>query len=88
MKFFKILLMSQHIWTAKTITKPLYDEPTVASLKATERAIQASSINFSTLHEFMISDEHARLAKRLVLDQLKGFSRKKKVNPFCSRSYS
>ena len=72
------VLKPQHIWTIKTITKLLYEEPTIASLKATERAIQASSINFSTLNEFMITDEHSRPAKRLVLDQLMEFSRKKR----------
>ena len=73
---------SKHIWTVKTIAKLLYEEPTIANLKATERAIQASSINFSNLNEFMITDEHSRPAKRLVLEQLIEFSRKKEINPF------
>ena len=72
------ILNSKHIWTVKTIAKLLYEELTKASLKATERAIQASSINFSTLNEFMITDEHSRPPKRLVLKQLIEFSRKKK----------
>ena len=76
--FFPKVLKSQHIWTVKTIAKLLYKEPTIASLKATERAIQASSINFTTLNEFLITDEHLRPAKRLVLEQLIEFSRKKR----------
>ena len=72
------ILNSKHIWTVKTIAKLLYEEPTNANLKATERAIQASSINFSTLNEFTITDEHSRPAKRLVLEQLIEFSRKKR----------
>ena len=72
------ILNSKHIWTVKTIAKLLYKEPTKANLKATERAIQASNINFSTLNEFMITDEHSRPAKRLVLEQLIEFSRKKR----------
>ena len=51
---------------------------TDATLKATERSIQTSSIRFEPLTDKVLVDEHGRSAKRLVLDQLVDTARKKR----------
>ena len=43
------LLQEQVTWTTHTIAELLYSEPSEADIKATERAIQASSIRFEPL---------------------------------------
>jgi sulfate adenylyltransferase subunit 2 len=72
------LLQEQVTWTTHTIAELLYSEPSEADIKATERAIQGSSIRFEPLNETALVDEHARPAKRLVLDQLMATARKKR----------
>ena len=72
------LLRGQVIWTSQTIAELMYSQITEANLKATERAIQASSIRFEPLTETALVDEHARPAKRLVLIQLMATARKKR----------
>ena len=68
----------RRVWTTQSIAERLHNEPTEAHLKATERAIQASSIRFEPLTEATLQDEHARPAKRLVLEQLLALARKKR----------
>jgi hypothetical protein len=66
------------VQTTHSIAKTLYIDLTEANLKATERAIQTSSIRFEPLIDKSLVDEHGRPAKRLVLDQLMATARKKK----------
>jgi sulfate adenylyltransferase subunit 2 len=68
----------RHVWTTQSIAERLHNEPTEAHLRATERAIQASSIRFEPLTEATLHDEHERPAKRLVLEQLLASARKKR----------
>jgi sulfate adenylyltransferase subunit 2 len=68
----------RRVWTTQSIAELLHNEPTEAHLKATERAIQASSIRFEPLTEATLQDEHERPAKRLVLEQLLATARKKR----------
>lgn len=72
------LLQKQVIWTTQSIAELLFTEVTSANLKSTERAIQASPIRFEPLADTLLVDEHARPAKRLVLDQLLATARKKR----------
>jgi len=72
------LLQAQTVWTSQSIAELMFSGTTEANLKATERAIQVSSIRFEPLTETALIDEHARPAKRLVLDQLLATARKKR----------
>ena len=72
------MLQTQTVWTSQSIAELMFSETTEAKLKATERAIEASSIRFEVLAETVLVDEHARPAKRLVLDQLMANARKKR----------
>ena len=66
------------VHTTHSIAKTLYADLTEANLKATERAIQTSSIRFEPLIDESLVDEHGRPAKHLVLDQLMATARKKR----------
>jgi hypothetical protein len=48
----------RRVWITQSIAERLHNEPTEAHLKATERAIQASSIRFEPLTEATLHDEH------------------------------
>ena len=72
------LPQSEAVWTTQSIADRLHGDLTEANLKATERAIQASPIRFEPLSDTSLVDEHARSAKRLVLDQLMATARKKR----------
>ena len=66
------------VWTTHSVAELLFGEINEANLKATDRAIHSSSIRFEPLTETALVDEHARPAKRLVLDQLIANARKKR----------
>ncbi len=68
----------RQVYSLRRFAELTQAEPSDAHLKATERAIQASNIWFEPLAEAHLSDEHARPAKRLVLEQLLTTSRKKR----------
>jgi len=70
--------LKESIHTTHSIAEALYYELSEATIKATERAIQASPICFEPLSDALLVDEHARSAKRLVLDQLLAAARKKR----------
>ena len=72
------LLRDEVIWTTQSIAEFMYSQASEANLKATARAIQASSIRFEPLTDALLVDEHARPAKRLVLDQLLAAVRKRR----------
>jgi sulfate adenylyltransferase subunit 2 len=72
------MLQTQTVWTSQSIAELMFSRTTEANLKATERAIQVSSIRFEPLSDALLIDEHARPAKRLVLDQLLATARKKR----------
>ena len=71
-------LPNETVWTTRRILEHLNPVTTDATLKATERAIQASPIRFEPLADGALVDEHGRSAKRLVLDQLVDTARKKR----------
>ena len=62
------VLPNQMVWTTRRMLRFLGIDITDATLKATERSIQASSIRFEPLNDKVLVDEHGRSAKRLVLD--------------------
>lgn len=66
------------LYSPRRFAELTHAEPSEANLKATERAIQASNIGFEPLTETHLLDEHARPAKRLVLEQLLTTARKKR----------
>jgi len=72
------VLQTQAVWTSQSIAELMFSGTTEANLKAAERAIQVSSIRFEPLSDALLIDEHARPAKRLVLDQLLATARKKR----------
>ena len=72
------VLPKQTVWTTRRMLGFLGVDITHATLKATERSIQTSSIRFEPLTEKVLVDEHGRSAKRLVLDQLVDTARKKR----------
>ena len=71
-------LPNETVWTTRRILEYLNLVTTDATLKATERAIQASPIRFEPLADEALVDEHGRSAKRLVVDQLIDTARKKR----------
>ena len=68
----------RQVYSLREFAELTHTEPSDAHLKATERVIQASKIRFEPLTEPHLSDEHARPAKRLVLEQLLTTARKKR----------
>jgi sulfate adenylyltransferase subunit 2 len=66
------------VWTTQSMAKHFNPVVQKAGLKAAERSIQASSIRFDPLTEQLLTDEHRRHPKRLVLDQLLDTARKKR----------
>ena len=72
------VLPKQTVWTTRRMLAFLGVDIIDATLKATERAIQASPIRFEPLADKALVDEHGRSAKRLVLDQLIDTARKKR----------
>lgn len=71
-------LLPRLVWTTQSISKLLNPQVTESSLKATERSIQASLIQFEPLTDQSLADEHERRPKHLVLDQLIDVARKKR----------
>ena len=72
------VLPKQTVWTTRRMLGFLGVDITDATLKATERSIQTSSIRFEPLTDKVLVDEHGRSAKRFVLDQLIDTARKKR----------
>ena len=66
------------VWTTQSIAEHFNPAVNEATLKATERSIQASPFRFEPLTEQLLADEHERPPKRSVLNQLLDNARKKR----------
>lgn len=64
--------------TTSILSECLFEDTSDASLKSVERLINQSELSFIPLGEDSLQDEHARPAKRLVLDQLLTSARSKR----------
>ena len=65
-------------WTTREIANKAFKADGAAELKKTERWIQEQNIDFTTLNENIVSDEHERPAKQQVITQVIDRARKKR----------
>jgi sulfate adenylyltransferase subunit 2 len=65
-------------WTIRKIANKAFKSDGSAELKKTERWIQEQNLNFTTLNENTVSDEHERPAKQQVITQVIDVARKKR----------
>jgi len=66
------------VLTGRVIAEALYQKSDAAALKAAEREINKSILNFDPLNVSSLIDEHGRRAKRLVLEHLMVSARRKR----------
>ena len=64
--------------TTSILSECLFNDTSEASVKSVERLINQSELSFIPIGEDSLQDEHARPAKRLVLDAFLTFARSKR----------
>ena len=65
-------------WTTRKIANKAFQADGAAELKKTERWIKEQNLDFTTLNENLVSDEHERRAKQQVITQVIDRARKKR----------